>query len=214
MLAAAALTLLAPLTGAADEGPSMTDLDLLKLPHTVTPTADDAIAGRFQFARAFIMAGKPRKRCRSWTTPKRWTRAARIPSNPLLPRLRPQRPGQIRRRHRRVRRGAQEQAGRRFRDPREGPDYLDAGKGDRAQETFAAVLKQQPENAQGLTGLAYLDLAAGDNAAAKEKLTRAVASDPEYALALSYLGLLEMNDKDFVNARAHLEKALELDPRA
>jgi tetratricopeptide (TPR) repeat protein len=198
---------------AAPEGPSLSDLNLLTVPSSELPAGQEELATKLEFARAFILSGKPKEALElldeveardlqgTFTVEVLYYRgfaldvagdyaAALVNYAEALKR----RPGDT------SLLLAQGQA------------YLDAGRGDEAKASFAAALAGSPENSAALTGLAYLDLATGDLAAAEDKLTRAVASDGSNALALSYLGLVEMQRKDFAAARGHLERAVELEP--
>jgi tetratricopeptide (TPR) repeat protein len=197
------------------EGPSMSDLNLLTAPSAELPPGDEDLVTKLQFARAFILSGKPDEALElldevqakdlkgSFTVECLYYRgfALDVKGNYAAALV-----------------NYAEALERRPGDATillaQGQTYLDKGDGDQARASFEAALAASPNNSQALTGLGYLYLATGDFPAAKEKLAAAVAADATNALALSYLGLLEMNDKDFEPASAHLEAAVALEPKS
>lgn len=197
------------------EGPSMSDLNLLTVPSAELPPGDEDLVTKLQFARAFILSGKPEEALElldeviakdlkgSFTVECLYYRGFAL---------------DVMGNYSAALTNYAEALERRPGDATillaQGQAYLDKGDGDQARAAFEAALAASPNNSQALTGLGYLDLTAGDLPAAKEKLAAAAAADANNALALSYLGLLEMNDKDFEPARAHLEAALALEPKS
>ena len=196
------------------EGPSMSDLNLLTVPSAELPPGDEDLVTKLQFARAFILSGKPEEALElldevqakdlkgSFTVECLYYRGFAL---------------DVQGNYAAALTNYAEALERRPNDATillaQGQTYLDKGDGDKARASFEAALTASPNNSQALTGLGYLDVATGEFAAAKEKLAAAVAADATNALALSYLGLLEMNDKDFEPARAHLEAAVALEPK-
>ena len=93
-----------------------------------------------------------------------------------------------------------------------GWQYLQQDDFRNAELEFAAALKQQPSFHPAETGLAYMELARGNDKAAAERFERALEADAEYVPALVGRGqaLLEL-DRDG-EALASFEAALAKDP--
>ena len=93
-----------------------------------------------------------------------------------------------------------------------GWQYLQQDDFRNAELEFAAALKQQPSFHPAETGLAYIELARGNDKAAAERFERALETDAEYVPALVGRGqaLLEL-DRDG-EALASFEAALAKDP--
>jgi Flp pilus assembly protein TadD len=208
----AAVTAAAAL-GATGDGPSIADLDLLRVPREEIPPGEAELSGKLEYARALILGGKAeealsaldevaaRDTTGAFSVEILYYRgfaldmlgqydAALVNYGEALA-LQPDDPTIL---------------------LAMGQAYLDAGSEDDARASFERVLELSPEESRALTGLAYLDLTSGNSAGAKEKLERALVSDAGNALAMSYLGLVEMGDRKFDLARAHLENALALEP--
>jgi len=212
-MTAAALALAAGVWAQADEGPSMSDLQLLTVPRGELPPGEADLATKLEFARAMILGGKAaealttldeisaRDLAGNFTVEVFYYKAFAF---------------DMLGKYDAAVANYQEALTRRPDDPvillALGQAYLDAGKDDDARASFDKVLAKTPEDSQALTGLAYLDMRGGDDAAARAKLERAVVADGRNALALSYLGLLEMGEHQFDLARKHLEDAVALAP--
>ncbi len=209
----AAVFLVAGAAATNDDGPSMADLDLLRVPREEMPPGEAELADKLQLARALILGGKPaealdvlddvmaRDLAGTFTFEVLYYKGFALDSlgryDAALANYEEalkQRPG----------------------DPTillaMGQAYLDAGSDDDARRTFEEVLAKNAEDSQALTGLAYLDLKAGNADEARAKLERALAADGDNALAMSYLGLVEMKARKYELARAHLENAVALQP--
>jgi tetratricopeptide (TPR) repeat protein len=198
---------------ATGDGPTLADLDLLRVPREEMPPGEAELANKLQLARAFILGGKAREAldvlddvttrdlAGTFTVEVLYYKGfaldtlgeydAAIVNYDEALKLRPEDPTIL---------------------LAMGQAYLDAGRDDDAAGAFERVLAAAPEDSRALTGLAYLELSSGDTEAAREKLERALAADPENALAMSYMGLLEMDARKYDLARAHLENALALEP--
>jgi Flp pilus assembly protein TadD len=198
---------------ATGDGPSLADLDLLRVPRGEIPTGEEDLADKLQLARALILGGKAREALEvlgdvmardlagTFTVEVLYYKGfaldtlgefdAALANYEEALELRPEDPSIL---------------------LAMGQAYLDAGRDGDAADAFARALAAAPGDSRALTGLAYLDLKNGDADGARDKLERALAADPENALAMSYLGLLEMGERKFDLARAHLENALALEP--
>lgn len=213
---AAVLTSLVAVGGAlaaTGDGPSLADLDLLRVPRDEIPTGEEDLANKLQLARALILGGKAREAldalddvmardlAGTFTVEVLYYKGfalgtlgeydAAIANYEEALKLRPEDPSIL---------------------LAMGQAYLDAGRDDYAADAFGRALAGSPGDSRALTGLAYLDLKGDDAESARDKLERALAADPENALAMSYLGLLEMGERKYDLARAHLENALALEP--
>ena len=198
---------------ATGDGPSLADLDLLRVPSGEVPPGDADLANKLQLARALILGGKAREALDAlddvmardltgtFTVEVLYYKGfaldtlgeydAAIANYEEALKLRPEDPSIL---------------------LAMGQAYLDAGRDDAAAEAFARALAGAPDDSRALTGLAYLEMKGGDADGARARLERALAADPENALAMSYLGLLEMGARKYDLARAHLENALALEP--
>lgn len=198
---------------ATGDGPSLADLDLLRVPREEMPPGEAELANKLQLARALILGGKAREAldtlddvmardlAGTFTVEVLYYKGfafdsleeydAAITNYGEALKLRPEDPTIL---------------------LAMGQAYLDAGRDADAADAFGRVLAKTPEDSRALIGLAYLDLKSGDTEGARDKLERALAADPENALAMSYLGLLEMDARKYDLARAHLENALALEP--
>lgn len=198
---------------ATGDGPSIADLDLLRVPREEMPPGEADLANKLSLARALILGGKAREALEalddvmardlagSFTVEVLYYKGfaldtlgeydAAIANYDEALKLRPEDPTIL---------------------LALGQAYLDAGRYDDAADAFGRALAGLPEDSRALTGLAYLDLNSGDTEGARDKLGRALAADPGNALAMSYLGLLEMGARKYDLARAHLENALALEP--
>lgn len=207
------LVAIAGALAATGDGPSLADLDLLRVPSGEVPPGDADLANKLQLARALILGGKAREALDAlddvmardlsgtFTVEVLYYKGfaldtlgeydAAIANYEEALKLRPEDPSIL---------------------LAMGQAYLDAGRDDDAAEAFARALAGAPDDSRALTGLAYLELQGGDADGARAKLERALAADPGNALAMSYLGLLEMGARKYDLARAHLENALALAP--
>jgi tetratricopeptide (TPR) repeat protein len=198
---------------ATGDGPSLADLELLRVPREEVPPGEAELANKLQYARALILGGKAQEALETlddvmardlagtFTVELLYYKGfaldtlgeydAAIVNYGEALKLRPDDPSIL---------------------LALGQAYLDAGREDDAARAFERVLAAAPDDSRALTGLAYLEMKSGDAAEALAKLERALAADPENALALSYLGLLEMQARKYDLARAHLENALALEP--
>jgi Flp pilus assembly protein TadD len=198
---------------ATGDGPSLADLELLRVPREELPPDEAELATKLQFARALILGGKAEEALAALDEVLARDVAGTFTVEVLyykgfaLDMLGRYDAAIV---------NYQEALKERPDDPAVllalGQAYLDAGSDDDARATFDRVLTQEPEESGALTGLAYLDLKGGDVDEARAKLERALAADAENALAMSYLGLLEMQARKYDLARAHLENALALEP--
>jgi tetratricopeptide (TPR) repeat protein len=207
-LAAAACPL-----AATEDGPSLADLELLRVPREELPPGEAELVNKLQFARALILGGKAREAldaldevmardlAGTFTIEVLYYKGfaldtlgeydAAVANYEAALELRPEDPSLL---------------------LALGQAYLDAAREGEAAAAFERTLAAAPGDSRALTGLAYLELKRGDAEEARDKLERALAADPENALALSYLGLLEMGARKYELARAHLESALALQP--
>ncbi len=93
-----------------------------------------------------------------------------------------------------------------------GWQFLQADDFRNAEREFSAALSQQPAFHPAETGLAYMELARGNEKAAEQRFERALEADPEYVPALIGRGqtLLELDRPG--DALASFEAALAKDP--
>lgn len=84
----------------------------------------------------------------------------------------------------------------------------------KAEEIFEALLKQEPESADALTGLAIARCGAGNPAAAIDLLRLAVKLEPRHAPALNTLGVLLDQRGEHAEARQLFEQAWNVQPRS
>jgi tetratricopeptide (TPR) repeat protein len=212
----AALATLVALSGAlaaTGDGPSIADLDLLRVPREEMPPGEADLANKLSLARALILGGKAREALEALDDVMARDLAGAFTVEVLyykgfaLDTL-----GE----YDAAITNYEEALKLRAEDPTillaMGQAFLDAGRNEDAAAAFERVLAGAPGDSRALTGLAYLDLNGGDAEAARDKLERALAADPENALAMSYLGLLEMGARKYDLARVHLENALALEP--
>ncbi|MGD8718855.1 MAG: tetratricopeptide repeat protein [Candidatus Zixiibacteriota bacterium] len=212
LLASAAITAATAL-GVAGDGPSLADLDLLRVPREEIPPGEAELANKLQYARALILGGKAEEALSALDEVAARDTAGTFSVEILyyrgfaLDMLGQYDAALV---------NYEEALALQPDDPTillaMGQASLDAGRDDDARARFERVLELSPGESRALTGLAYLDLTAGDSAGAKEKLEQALASDAGNALAMSYMGLVEMGNRKFDLARAHLENALALEP--
>lgn len=216
LLLAAALAAFAtatPVAAATGDGPSLADLELLRVPREELPPGEAELASKLQFARALILGGKAEEALQTLDDVMARDVAGTFTVEVLyykgfaLDTL-----GRYDAAIVNYQAALEERPGDTTVLLALGQAYLDAGRDDDARATFEQVLAQIPGESRALTGLAYLELMAGNAGEARDKLERALAADAENALAMSYLGLLEMNERKYDVARAHLENALALEP--
>gem|GEM_PF-1209246 len=210
---AALLSAAAWVIGATGDGPSLADLELLRVPREELPPGEAELATKLQFARALILGGKAEEALATLDDVMARDTAGNFTVEVLyykgfaLDLL-----GRYDAALVNYQQALEERPGDATILLAAGQVYLDAGRDDDARATFEQVLAQTPEESNALTGLGYLDLKNGDADGARAKLERALVADPENALAMSYLGLVEMNARQYDVARAHLENALALEP--
>ncbi len=213
------VTALATLAGAtlchaaADEGPSLADLELLRVPRDEIPPGEDELVTNLQLARALILGGKAEEALKALDDVLARDIAGTFTAEILyykgfaLDML-----GRYDAAIVNYRQALEERPGDATVTLALGQAYLDAGQDDDARAAFEQVLAGAPEDSQALTGLAYLELKSGRTDEARAMLERALASDAGNALAMSYLGLVEMDARHYDIARTYLENALALEP--
>jgi Flp pilus assembly protein TadD len=199
---------------ATGDGPSLADLELLRVPAEELPPDEAELATKLQYARALILGGKAEEALLALDEVATRDLAGRFEVEILYYRgFALNTLGQ----HEAAIVNYGEALERRPGDAAVllalGQAYLDSGADDDARASFEQVLTVLPEESRALTGLAYLELKTGSSETARDLLERALLADPENALAMSYLGLVEMEARRYDLARAHLENALALEPQ-
>lgn len=90
--------------------------------------------------------------------------------------------------------------------------YYQAGEFDKAETSYAEVVRQDPKNVAMLTDLASIQVEASHFGAADTNLTRALTLAPNSAYALSVLGRLRLRQGKLDEALDALSRAAKLEP--